>query len=121
MRLAIPDTAIQLKQSRATRHLKAFRFRTDRWRVTVPHDVIEAFPNMGLDAFVDPKEKALYLSFGTPEKTTFKVNQKNGYVSCKQLYEWASNAEVALYDDYGYVDYVIDKKSKLVRLSLRRD
>lgn len=121
MKLSIPETAIKLKHSRASSHAKAFRFRSDKWRVTVPHEIIDTFPNMGLDVFIDPKEKSMYLSFGPIEKCQFRVNQKNGYVGCKQLYEWAANAEVPIHDGYLYCDYAVDKKSKIVRVSLRRD
>lgn len=120
MQLSLPKDAIRLLQSRSRSAAKCFRFKTERWRVTIPYDIVRTFPDMGVDMFVSPKEQCLYLSFGKKDDTQFRVNQKNGYTNCKKLYEWAANAEVPIHDDYVYDDYIVDKKNKLVRLNLKR-
>lgn len=119
MELKLPKDAIYLSHYRGMT-LKAFRFNSDVRRAVLPKELIETFPNMGVDMFVSPGEKCLYLTFGPKEKTQFRINKKSGYVVCKKLFEWSANANVPIHNDYRYTNYAVDKKNKIVKLDLTR-
>lgn len=120
MFLKLPSDAVQLCHYRAKEPKKSFRFSSEHNRMSVPADIVCTFKGYGCDMFVSPSDKCLYLSFGPREKTMFSLNNKNGYVSCKQLFEWAVNAETPIHDKYEYKEYIIDKKNKIVKLKLER-
>lgn len=86
----------------------------------VPQEVRNSFPDCGLDLFISPKEKTLYIAFVPKEKAQFQVNGRNGYVGCKKVFEWAANAETPIFDNYEYSNYQIDKKNNIVKLELKR-
>lgn len=89
-------------------------------RLIVPKEVRETFPDQGIDMFVSKSEKSLYLTFAPRTKTQFGMNYRNGYVGCKALFEWFTNTEVPVFDDYHYENYQIDKKNKIVKVKLVR-
>ena len=120
MIIALPKDIIKVPTGKGKGNLQAFRFNSKINRAVVPHEIINCFPNMGVDMFISPGEKCLYLSFGKKEKTQFGVNPRNGYVGCKNLFQWAKNAETPIFDDYHYDNYQIDKKNKIVRVKLER-
>lgn len=120
MRIYIPKDAVALAASRCRKGVQAFRFSRANNRLLLPREVLNCFPDMGVDMFVSPTEKCLYLTFVDKKRAMFYVNQHSAYVSCKSLFEWATNADVAIHEDYKYRDYVIDKTGKIVKVSLER-
>ena len=120
MIITLPKDVIEITRGRSKDAMKAFRFSYNINRMVIPQEIRDFFPNCGLDLFVSPKEKSLYISFGSKEKTQFSVNRRNGYVGCKKLFEWAANAETPIFEDYHYDDYQIDRKNKIVKLNLER-
>ena len=121
MIITLPKDIIKITRASKKDRIKAFRFNASRNRAIVPHDVVDMFKGLGIDMFVSPKERCLYLSFGSSGQTQFSVNPKNGYVGCKKLFEWARNAEAPMFEDYLYEDYQIDRKNKIVRVNLERE
>lgn len=120
MIITLPKDIIQVRRMHSKKKINAFIFSSKNRRIFVPWEVRDAFPNLGCDMFVSPKEKSLYLTFGKREETQFRVNQRNGYVGCVQLFEWFRNANVAVFEDYQYSDYQIDKKNKIVKVKIER-
>lgn len=120
MFLKLPKDAMKLCHSRAKEPKKSFRFNSQHKRASVPTEILNTFTGLGCDMFVSPGEKCLYMTFGKREDTLFGLNNKNGYICCKKLFEWAANAEVPIFDNYEYKDYVIDRKNKIVKLKLER-
>lgn len=120
MIITLPKDVIQLKTLRAKAPLKSFRFFRELHRMVIPRDVREVFYGLGLDMFVSKSEKSLYISFGPQKKTQFSVNPRNGYVSCKALFEWIANTEMPVFDNYEYKDYQVDKENRMVKIKLER-
>lgn len=121
MIITLPKDLLKITCGKCKNAMKAFRFNSSLNRMIIPQEVRESFPNLGVDLFVSPKEKSLYIAFEKRDKTQFQVNQRNGYVGCKKLFEWAVNAETPIFDDYLYTDYQIDKRSKLIKVKLERE
>lgn len=120
MRIYIPKDAVEIAACKCKKGEQAFRFSRDSSRVLLPREIVTCFPDMGVDMFVSPTEKCLYLTFVDKKRAMFCVNQHSAYISSKSLFEWATNADVAIHEDYKYRDYVIDKTSKIVKVSLVR-
>lgn len=121
MIITLPKDIIAITPSRSKKKINAFRFNSQHHRATLPNDVVESFSKLGVDMFVSPKEKCLYLTFGKREKCQFHFHPRTGYLSCKKLFEWAVNAESPIFDNYLYTDYEIDKRNKIVKLKLERE
>lgn len=120
MIITLPKDLLKLEASRAKASLKSFRFSRENYRLIAPKEVRELFPSLGVDMYVSRKEKSLYILFGDKKKTQFSMNPQNGYVGCKALFDWFSNTEVPVFDNYQYENYQIDKKNKRVRVQLER-
>lgn len=120
MRITLPKDVIRMTPKRLPKGAASFRFYRDHSRMVVPMEIRDTFPGMGVDMFVSKSENSLYLTFGPKEKTQFSINKRNGYVGCKCLFDWFSNAGVTVMDKEEYEKYDIDKKEKIVRLKLVR-
>lgn len=120
MIITLPKDVIEIKRGKAKDAMRAFRFVPLLNRMIIPQEVRDLFPRLGVDLFVSPKEKNLYITFGAKDETQFAFNKRNGYVGCKKLFEWLANAETPIFDDYQYEDYQVDRRNKIVKLSLER-
>lgn len=120
MIIALPKDIVQIHTGKSKSGVKAFRFKPDLFRMIIPSEIVAMFPGLGIDLFVSPGEKCLYLSFNTKNLTQFQVNSRNGYVGCKKLFEWAVNAETPIFDNYRYDNYQIDRKNRIVKVKLER-
>ena len=120
MIITLPKDVMKLETSRAKPALKSFRFCRQHHRLIVPKEIREMFTGLGLDMYVSKAEKSLYILFGDKKKTQFGMNEQNGYIGCKALFDWFSNTEVPVFDNYQYENYQIDKKNKRVRVKLVR-
>jgi len=120
MRIYIPKDAVALTTYKCRKGVQAFRFKRSNNRVSLPREIINCFPDMGADMFVSPTDKCLYITFVDKKRAMFYVNRRSAYISSKSLFEWATNANVSIHEDYQYRDYVVDKTSKTVKVSLVR-
>lgn len=120
MKIILPKDIVKLGACKAKTALKSFRLSKEHYRLIVPKEVRELFPDLGLDMFVSKSERSVYISFGLKQQTQFGMNYRNGYVGCKALFEWLNNAELPVFDNYQYDDYQIDKKKKIVKIKLER-
>lgn len=120
MIITLPKDIIEIKMRSYRIGIKAFRFRQQLNKLTVPQDIRKTFEGSGVDMFVSPSEKCLYLTFVNKQKAQFKVNPANGQISCKDLFVWIRNAQVPVFDNYLYDDYQVDTKNKIVKLNLVR-
>lgn len=121
MIITLPKDLVQIEKKKRE-HKKRFSFSKDVNRMILPREVMDLFPadKLGIDLWVSNKEKSAFLKFVPKEKAYFSYNNTNGYVSCSDLFKWLANQEIAVFSDYDYTDYQIDKKNKVVKVNLVR-
>lgn len=121
MIITLPEDLIQIQKTKKP-YKERFSFAPLYNRMSIPRELIQLFPskNYGLDIWVSKKEKAAFIKFVPREKAYFSYRNVNGYVGCSDLFKWFSNQEIAVFANYDYTDYQIDKKNKVVKVSLVR-
>lgn len=118
--IKLPKDLIQVHRQRGSRPNTYFKISKSKKRVTVPKHIIEMFPKLGVDMYVSPEEKCLYLLFVPRDKSQFVINVHNGLIGCTDLFKWLNNVNLPVFEDYQYSEYEIDTKNKIVKLNLVR-
>ncbi len=118
--IKLPTDIIQIKKMRGGKAVDYFQISKQKKRITIPRKFINTFKERGLDMYISPEQKSLYLLFVDRKKSQFVINEHNGLVGCSDLFNWLNNTNIPVFEDYEYSEYEVDEKNKIVKLKLVR-